>query len=116
MGREIVIVSGAPGSGKSTLAVKLAEALHMNLISKDLIKEAVWDVFDPPAGDLEWSRRLGASAIEVIWTLAAQSRRAVLEANFRPHSDYEKTKLSGLSAKLVEGVLLVPTRDCPRAL
>ena len=74
----------------------------MNLIGKDLIKETLWDVFDPPRGDLEWSRRLGAAAMEVIWTLAAQSRRAVLEANFRPHSDYEKAKLSGLSAKLVE--------------
>jgi hypothetical protein len=40
--------------------------------------------------------------MEVMWTLAVQSRRAVLEANFRPHSDYEKAKLSGLSAKLVE--------------
>jgi predicted kinase len=102
MDREIVLVSGAPGSGKTTLAAQLAEALQMNLIGKDLIKEALWDVFDPPAGDLEWSRRLGASAMEVIWTLAAQSRRAVLEANFRPHSDYEKAKLTGLSAKLVE--------------
>jgi predicted ABC-type ATPase len=102
MGREIVFISGAPGSGKSTLAGQLAEALQMNLIGKDLIKEALWDVFDPPAGDLEWSRRLGASAMEVIWTLATQSRRAVLEANFRPHSAYEKSKLSGLSANLVE--------------
>jgi predicted kinase len=102
MDREIVLVSGAPGSGKTTLAGQLAETLQMNLIGKDLIKEVLWDVFDPPAGDLEWSRRLGASAMEVIWALAAQSRRAVLEANFRPHSDYEKAKLSGLSAKMVE--------------
>jgi predicted kinase len=102
MDREIVFLSGAPGSGKSTLAGMLAESLQMNLIGKDLIKETLWDVFDPPAGDLEWSRRLGAAAMEIIWTLAAQSRRAVLEANFRPHSDYEKAKLSGLSAKLIE--------------
>jgi hypothetical protein len=74
----------------------------MNLIGKDHIKETLWDVFDPPAGDLDWSRQLGAAAMEVIWTLAAQSRRAVLEANFRPHSDYEKAKLSSLSATLVE--------------
>lgn len=102
MDREIVLVSGAPGSGKSTLAGMLAESLQMNLISKDLIKETLWDVFDPPGGDLEWSRRLGAAAMEIIWTLAAQSWRAVLEANFRPHSDYEKAKLSGLSGRLIE--------------
>lgn len=102
MNREIVLVSGSPGSGKSTLSVMLAESLQMNLIAKDPIKETLWDVLSPPDGNLEWSRRLGAAAMEVLWTLAAQSRRAVLEANFRPHSDYEKSKLVGLSANLVE--------------
>ena len=101
MEREIVLVSGAPGSGKSTLAKGLAESLHANLIGKDFIKETLWDLFDPPAGDLAWSKRLGAAAMEVMWTLAAQSHRVVLEANFRPHSDYEKTKLRGLSANLI---------------
>ncbi len=97
-----MFVSGAPGSGKSTLAAQLADTLQMNLIGKDLIKETLWDVLTPPRGDLEWSRRLGAAAMEILWTLAGQSRRAVLEANFRPRSEYEKTKLSGLSSKLVE--------------
>ena len=115
MEREIVLVSGAPGSGKSTLAKGLAESLHANLIGKDFIKETLWDLFDPPAGDLAWSKRLGAAAMEVMWTLAAQSHRVVLEANFRPHSDYEKTKLRGLSANLIE-VCCVPSRSRPRAL
>jgi predicted kinase len=102
MNREIVLVSGAPGSGKSTLARHLARILGMDLISKDLVTESLWEVFDPRVGDLERSRQLDAAAMEVIWTLAAQSRRTVLDANFHPHSDSEKTKLSGLSAKLVE--------------
>src|ERR1700733_8523258 len=102
MEREVVLVSGAPGSGKSSLATKLAASLQMNLLGKDHIKETLWDVFEPPVGDLEWSQRLGAAAMEVIWTLAAQSQRVVLEANFRPHSSYERSKLSSLNAKLVE--------------
>jgi predicted kinase len=102
MDREIVLVTGAPGSGKTTLAGSLAASLQMSLIGKDLIKETLWDALDPPDGDLEWSRRLGAAAMELIWTLAAQSRRAVLEANFRPHSEYERARLSQLSAILVE--------------
>jgi energy-coupling factor transporter ATP-binding protein EcfA2 len=102
MERDIVLVSGAPGSGKSTLAACLASALRVHLLSKDHIKETLWDVFDPPAGDLQWSRQLGAAAMEVLWTLAAQSPYALLEANFRPHSDYERDKLTGLSARIVE--------------
>ena len=102
MEREVVLVSGAPGSGKSFLATKLAASLQMNLIGKDFIEETLWDVIEPPIGDLEWSQRLGAAAMEVIWTLAAQSQRVVLEANFCPHSSYERAKLSSLCAKLVE--------------
>jgi predicted kinase len=102
MERAIVLVSGAPGSGKSTLAARLAETIPMNLIGKDLIKETLWDVFCPPSGDLEWSKRLGAAAMEVMWTLAAQSRRAILEANFRPRSDYERAKILSLSSNPVE--------------
>jgi predicted kinase len=102
MEREIVLVSGAPGSGKSTLASRLAKAIPMNLIGKDLIKETLWDVFRPPSGDLEWSRRLGAAAMEVMWTLASQSDRAILEANFRPHSEYERTKILSISSRPVE--------------
>jgi predicted kinase len=102
MDREIVLVTGAPASGKSTLAGPLAEALGMNLIGKDLVKETLWDVLAPPDGDLGWSKRLGAAAMEVIWTLAAQSRRVVLEANFRPHSEHEMARLSDLSANMVE--------------
>jgi energy-coupling factor transporter ATP-binding protein EcfA2 len=102
MDREIVVVTGAPGSGKSTLARHLARILQMNLISKDLIKESLWDDFQPAVGDLEWSRRLDAAAMEVFWALAAQSQRAVLETDFRPQNDSEKAKFSGLSARLVE--------------
>ncbi len=100
--RKIVLVSGAPGSGKSTLAKHLARILQMDLIGRDLIKESLWDVLNPSVGDPEWPRRLDEAAMEVFWALAAQTRRAVLEVNFHPHSDFEKAKLLGLSATLVE--------------
>jgi predicted kinase len=102
MDRDIVLVSGAPGSGKSTVAGSLAPVLHVQLLSKDHIKETLWDVFVPPAGDVQWSRQLGAAAMEVLWTLAAESSYAFLEANFRPHSEYERKRLTALSARIVE--------------
>jgi predicted kinase len=96
------VVSGAPGSGKTTLAALLAPALQIPRIGKDLIKESLWDTFDPPKGDRQWSRQLGGAAMEILWTLAAQSPRVLIEANFRPHSDYERAKLASLSSRIVE--------------
>jgi hypothetical protein len=40
--------------------------------------------------------------MELLWTLAADSPAVLIEANFRPYSDYEHTKLSCLAAHPVE--------------
>jgi predicted kinase len=102
MQRQIVLVSGPPGAGKSTLAVPLAAQLGFPLLTKDTIKEAIWDALDPPPGDLAWSRRVGGAAMEVLWAVAACCPQAVLEANFRPHSELERTALTALQARIVE--------------
>jgi predicted kinase len=81
---QIVLVSGAPGAGKTTLAVPLACELGFPLLSKDDIKDALWDALDLPSADLLWSRKVGGAAMEVLWTLAMRYPCAVLEAPFRP--------------------------------
>jgi predicted kinase len=100
--RRVVLVSGPPGSGKSSLAVPLAEALGYALLSKDLVKETLWDALRPLDPSRTWSHRIGGSAMEVLWALASRSPRVVLEANFRPRSDYERWRLEGLDARIVE--------------
>jgi predicted kinase len=97
-----VYVSGAPGSGKTSLAVPLAAELGYALLAKDRIKETLHDTFGAPESDLAWSRRLGGAAMELLWALAADAPAVVIEANFRPHSEYEKAKLSALAARPVE--------------
>jgi len=40
--------------------------------------------------------------MELLWVLAADAPAVVIEANFRPRSEYERAKLSGLAARPVE--------------
>ena len=100
--RRIVLVSGAPGAGKTTLATPLAAALGLPLFSKDRIKETLVEALGAPAHDLAVSRRLGGAAMELLWALAGDAPAAVLEANFRPHSAYERERIGGLAAEIVE--------------
>jgi predicted kinase len=97
-----VYVSGSPGAGKSSLAAPLAAELGYALLAKDLIKETLHDALGAPEPDLAWSRRLGGAAMELLWTLAARSPDVLIEANFRPHSDEERSKLSALGGHPVE--------------
>jgi hypothetical protein len=73
----LVLVNGLPGSGKTTLAGQLSETLHVPLLSKDSIKEALTGV--PPS-------EAGRVASETLWDLAAGTAGpAVLESWwFRP--------------------------------
>jgi predicted kinase len=106
--RGVVLVSGAPGAGKTTVAVPLAAALGLPLLSKDQIKETIFDALDFTDGDLEASRRASAAAMQLLWTLAETFPSVVLEANFRPHSDYERSRIKSLHARLIEVYCVCP--------
>lgn len=112
--RRIVLVSGSPGAGKSTLARPLAAALGMPLLTKDNIKESLADSLGLGDGSTAWSSKLGGAAMELMWKLAAQAPAAVLEANFRPRSDYERAKIAGLGAHLVEVHCACPPEEAAR--
>lgn len=107
--RTLVLVSGAPGAGKSTLAPPLAAHLGLPLLSKDFIKEALFDtlgsVDDNP---LASSRRLGAAAMTLLWRLAAHCPAVMLEANFRSAPEYERDRVAELCPRPVEVYCRVP--------
>jgi predicted kinase len=98
----LVYVSGAPGAGKSTLAGPLAAELGYALLGKDIIKETLHSVLGPPDLDRARSRELGAASMELLWALAARSPQVLIEANFRPYSDYERDRLASLGGVQVE--------------
>jgi predicted kinase len=107
--RSLVLVSGAPGAGKSTLAAPLARALSFPLLSKDVIKETLFDHLGHVDTDVAASsRRLGTASMELLWRLAESCPQVVLEANFRGHSAYERDQLRRLSERPVEVYCRVP--------
>ncbi len=112
--RKIVLVTGAPGAGKTTLALPLAERLRWPLISKDDIKETLFDSMGGVGDSLEESRRFGAGAMETLWALAARCPQVVLEANFRPRSEYERKRLIGLIGQVVEVYCACPMPEVMR--
>jgi predicted kinase len=63
-----VLVTGLPGSGKTSLATPLAAALGLPMLSKDTIKEALWDALGP--GDRVWGTQLGTAAAVALESLA----------------------------------------------
>lgn len=100
--RKIIMVSGAPGSGKTTLAKALAEKLNFALLSKDIIKETLFDSLGKENSNLFENRKIGGAAMEILWKLTEYCPQVIIEANFRPHSDYERAKIAALDCQLIE--------------
>jgi atypical dual specificity phosphatase len=102
----LVIVAGAAAVGKTTLSRRLAATLHLPLLSKDLVKEGLYDALGQP--DLAYSRRLGAASFVVLHRIVRQLLEAgvgvVLEANYR--QQYAGDELRPLIARARAAIVL----------
>lgn len=67
---SLVLVSGAPGTGKSTLANRLAKQFALPCLTKDDIKERLFDTLG--WSDRAWSQRLGAASNELLLYITEQ--------------------------------------------
>lgn len=83
-----ILVTGIPASGKSCFAEKLQQKLGIPVISKDQIKEILYDTvgFRSRAEKVA----LGNAALEVMYDMAARmmacNQLFILENNFESHS------------------------------
>ena len=73
----LVVVSGLAASGKTSLAEPLAQALGVPLISKDAIKEALFDAVG--YGGLAWSKTVSRAADAAMVRIAEDLDGAVLD-------------------------------------
>lgn len=100
-----VVVSGVAGAGKSSLARALSPRLGVVLLSKDRLKEAMYDAL--PVEATEQSLWLSAAAMHALYDTAAHSPGgAVLDANWRPEADCPR--LGRLALPLVQVFCDVP--------
>ena len=72
-----VVVSGLAASGKTSLAEPLAQALGVPLISKDAIKEALFEAVGH--GGMAWSKTLSGAADAAMVRIAQDLDIAVLD-------------------------------------
>jgi predicted kinase len=88
---HLIIVSGPPCVGKTTLARRMARELVLSLVTKDDIKESLFDSLG--WSDRAWSRKLGTASYALLFyfveALVSAGRPLIAESNFdaRFHSE-----------------------------
>ena len=97
----LVVVTGPPASGKSTLARELASSLDVPFLSKDELKERLYEVF----GDAtEAEDDVERAALAILFSVANSNLDAgvdvLIESNFDATTD--TALFDGLDARIVQ--------------
>lgn len=89
MKSKIFVITGLPASGKTTIGQKLAAHFQIPFISKDSIKELIFDSLGN--SDREFSKKVGLAAYTLMYEFADEllknGQSFILESNFKPQFD-----------------------------
>jgi predicted kinase len=106
----LIIVNGPPASGKSTLAEQIAAEMRLPYISKDALKEELFDSLGVIERTI--SRKLGETSMRLMYTAADRILEAgigvVIEANF-----YRGLSEQDLSPRIARAHAVVIHCDAP---
>jgi len=90
--RTLIVITGQPGSGKTTLARQLSEKYHVPYVSKDAIKEHIFDALG--SKDKDWSLKVSAAAHRIMDDVVTQELSAdhsvIVESNFKVDIDSKR--------------------------
>jgi predicted kinase len=82
----VILITGASGTGKTTLGRRLAGHLDLPFISRDDVKELLFDALG--WSDRAWSKKLGAASYPLLYYtfehLLQAGTSCVIESNFNP--------------------------------
>jgi len=110
--RVLVLVTGVPGSGKTTLARRVAAELELPMLSRDVIKETLFDTLG--LGDKTWADTLGRASSAVVWALLTNGiAHTVVDTWIDPSRDDADGARSHLATSTHVVELLC---DCPGEL
>jgi predicted kinase len=94
MRKRLIIITGHPGSGKSTIARQLAERYQLLLISKDALKERIFDTLG--TSDKARSLRVSATSHRIMDDIVEQElalgHSVIVESNFKVELDSKRFK------------------------
>ncbi len=104
---SLIIISGLPCTGKTILSKKLAEEFCLPLISKDKIKESLFDSLG--VKDRAWSKELGKASYPILYsfieTQLKASKSLIVESNFS--NQFDTPVLSDIISKYKARVLTI---------
>ncbi len=89
MKSTVIVITGLPATGKTTLGIQLATHFKVPFLSKDVIKELIFDHLG--VEDREFSKKTGRAAYAILYEVADQLMRSgssfIIESNFKPAFD-----------------------------
>ncbi len=88
----LIIVSGPPSTGKTTLAQAISKEFNLPLITKDNLKEILFDTIGWK--DREWSKKLGSASFSLLHyfldSIMPFGQSIIIEGNFKPEFESQE--------------------------